>query len=120
MYNGPVPDKILVWMGASFEDLRDFPPEARRAAGYELRRIQRGLMPTDWKAMPSVGPGVNEIRLHTQVEHRVMYVAKFEEAVYVLHTFEKKSRQTREADLALARERLRQVEALRREEGRSR
>jgi phage-related protein len=77
-------------------------------------------MPTDWKSMPSVGPGVTEIRIHTHVEHRVMYVAKFEEAVYVLHAFEKRSRQTRDADLNLARERLRQVEALRLEERRSR
>ncbi len=70
--------------------------------------------------MPSVGPGVNEIRIHTRVEHRIMYVAKFEEAVYVLHAFEKRSRQTREADVSLARERLQQVAALRREERRSR
>jgi len=69
--------------------------------------------------MPSVGPGVNEIRIHTRVEHRVIYVAKFEEAVYVLHAFEKKSRQVRDADLALARERLQRVEALRREERKS-
>jgi phage-related protein len=119
LYTRPVSDKILVWMGASFEDLRDFPPEARRAAGYELRRVQHGLMPTDWKSMPSVGPGVNEIRIHTEEEHRVMYVAKFEEAVYVLHAFEKRSRQTRDTDLALGRERLKQVEALRREERRN-
>jgi phage-related protein len=115
LYNGPVSDKILVWMGVSFEDLRDFPPDARRAAGYELRRVQRGSMPTDWKPMTGVGPGVNEIRIHTRAEHRVLYVAKFEEAVYVLHAFEKKSRQTRDTDLSLARERLKQVEALRRE-----
>lgn len=70
--------------------------------------------------MPSVGSGVNEIRIHTRVEHRVMYVAKFDEAVYVLHAFEKKSRQTRDRDLTLARERLKQVEILRREERRSR
>jgi phage-related protein len=110
-----VPDKILIWMGGSFEVLRDFPEDARRAAGFELRRVQHGLMPTDWKPMPSVGPGVTEIRVHTQVEHRVLYVARFEEAIYVLHAFEKRSRQTRDTDLALARERLRQVEALRRE-----
>lgn len=77
-------------------------------------------MPTDWKPMPSIGQGVNEIRIHTSVEHRVVYVAKFEEAVYVLHAFEKKSRQTRDKDVALARERLQQVETLRREERRSR
>ena len=49
-----------------------------------------------------------------------MYVAKFDEAVYVLHAFEKKSRQTRDRDLTLARERLQQVVILRREERRSR
>jgi len=68
--------------------------------------------------MSDVGAGVNEIRIHTGTEHRVLYVAKSEEAVYVLHAFEKKSQQTREADLALARRRLKQVEALRREKGR--
>lgn len=66
--------------------------------------------------MPSVGSGVNEVRIHTRLEHRVLYVAKFEEAIYVLHAFEKKTRQTREADLTLAQERLKKVEALRREE----
>ncbi len=64
--------------------------------------------------MASVGSGVNEIRIHTRLEHRVLYVAKFEEAVYVLHAFEKKARRTREADLTLAQERLKKVEALRR------
>lgn len=73
-------------------------------------------MPADWKPLPTVGSGVNEIRIHTDLEHRVIYVAKFEEAIYVLHAFEKKSQQTRDADLNLARERLRQVLALRREE----
>lgn len=77
-------------------------------------------MPTDWKPMPSVGPGVNEIRIHTQDEHRVMYLAKFEEAIYVLHAFEKKSQQTREMDLTRTRERLKLVDALRRQERRSR
>jgi phage-related protein len=120
LYNPWVPDKILIWIGASFEDLRDFPADARRAAGYELRRVQRGLMPTDWKPMASVGPGVNEVRIRTGAEHRVLYVAKFEEAIYVLHAFEKKSRQTRDTELTLARERLKQVEALRRKERRSR
>ena len=115
LYNSPVPDKILLWIGASFEDLMEFPPDARRAAGYELRRVQRGLMPTDWRPLSGVGSGVNEARIHTGTEHRVLYVAKFEEAVYVLHAFEKKSRQTRDKDLTLARERLKQAEAFRRE-----
>jgi phage-related protein len=57
--------------------------------------------------MPSVGPGVREIRVHTRLEHRVIYIAKFEEGVYVLHAFEKKTRRTGKADIDLARSRLR-------------
>lgn len=70
-------------------------------------------MPTDWKPLPTVGSGVAEIRLRGRVEHRIIFIAKFEEAVYVLHAFEKKSRRTRKTDLDLARARLREVEALR-------
>jgi phage-related protein len=56
--------------------------------------------------MSSVGRGVQEIRVHTETEHRVLYVATFAEAVYVLHAFEKKTRRTRAADLQRARQRL--------------
>ena len=66
--------------------------------------------------MPSVGPGVNEIRVHTEVEHRVMYLAKFVEGVYVLHAFEKRARKTQKRDLDLARERFRALTARRRAE----
>jgi phage-related protein len=69
--------------------------------------VQRGLEPNDWKPMPSVGPGVQEIRIHTGAEHRVFYIAKFAEAVYVLHAFEKRRRPTSKDDLDLARHRLR-------------
>ncbi len=106
-------DKPLLWAGSSLADMRAFPAEARRMGGYQLRRVQSGLMPSDWKPMPSVGSGVNEIRIHTTVEHRVIYVAKFEEAVYVLHAFEKKSRKTPVAELATAVKRLAEVRRLR-------
>ena len=99
-------EKPLAWLGASLDDLRAFPEDARRAAGYQLGRVQQGLLPVDWKPMPTVGPGVLEIRVHTRVEHRVFYVAKFEEAVYVLHAFEKRTRQTPTSEIALARKRL--------------
>lgn len=59
--------------------------------------------------MRSVGPGVVEIRLHEQGEYRVLYVAKFAEAIYVLHAFPKKTRQTREADIEMARRNLAEV-----------
>jgi phage-related protein len=71
-------------------------------------------MPTDWKPMHTVGVGVAEIRIRGRQEHRIIFIAKFEESVYVLHAFEKKSRTTRKADLDLARSRLKEVEALRR------
>lgn len=71
-------------------------------------------MPTDWKPMPTIGAGVAEIRIRGRVEHRLIYVAKFEEAVYVLHAFGKKSQRTSVADLDLARARLKEVEAQRR------
>ncbi len=99
-------EKPLAWLGSSLADVRAFPDEARRAAGYQLGRVQQGLMPDDWKPMTTVGAGVYEIRIHTEVEHRVFYVAKYEEAVYVIHAFEKRTRQTREVEIALARKRL--------------
>jgi phage-related protein len=108
-------DKSLHWVGTSLEDLRAFPEVARREAGYQLRRVQEGLLPSDWKPMASVGAGVAEIRVHSGVEHRVFYVARFEEAIYVLHAFEKRTRQTRQADLELARRRLADVIRARRD-----
>jgi phage-related protein len=102
-------DKPLRWVGTSLEDLRAFPEAARREAGYQLRRLQQGLLPGDWKPISSVGPGVAEIRVHSGAEHRVFYVAKYEEAIYVLHAFEKRTRQTRQADLELATKRLAEV-----------
>ena len=99
-------DKAIRWQGSSMDDLRAFPEQARRAAGYQLSRVQQGLMPSDCKPMKAIGPGVYEIRIHTGVEHRVFYVAKYEDVIYVLHAFEKRTRQTRLADIALARQRL--------------
>ena len=99
-------DKVIRWLGSSLDDLRAFPEQARRDAGYQLSRVQQGLMPSDWKPMKAVGSGVYEVRIHTGVEHRVFYVAKYEDAIYVLHAFEKHTRQTRQADIALARQRL--------------
>ena len=99
-------EKSLSWLGSSLDDLRAFSDEAKRAAGYQLGRVQQGLMPDDWKPMTTVGAGVYEIRIHTGLEHRVFYVAKYEEAIYVIHAFEKRTLQTRAADIAVARKRL--------------
>ena len=105
-----------MWLGSSLEDLRGFPEEARRTAGYQLRRVQEGLESNDWKAMADIGPGVKEIRLHTGAEHRVFYVARFAEAVYVLHAFEKKAQKTPKRDLELSQKRYRDLVEARRKE----
>jgi len=114
LYIPRVADKPIVWVGSSLGAVRAFPADARRAAGYQLRRVQFGLMPSDHKPLPSISSGVLEIRIHTRTEHRIVYLAKFEEVVYVLHAFEKKTRKTSRADIALVRDRLGQVAALRR------
>ena len=98
--------KPVIWLGDSREAIRGFPDEARQITGFQLWRVQRGLEPNDWKPMPDVGLGVQEIRIHTGAEHRVFYLAKFTEAVYVLHAFEKRTRRTSKDDIDLARNRL--------------
>lgn len=109
--------KTLRWVGRSLEDLCDFPRDARREAGHQLHLVQLGLDPDDWRRMKSVGPGVVEIRIHNDAEHRVFYVAKYPEAVYVLHAFEKKSQKTALRDIELGRQRLRELRQWRQEEG---
>jgi phage-related protein len=95
--------KALNFIGTSLDDLRIFPDEARRAAGFELYAIQCGLEPNDWRPMPTIGLGVKEIRLHVLGEWRIIFVAKFKDTVYVLHSFQKKGRKTSPKDIDLAR-----------------
>jgi phage-related protein len=101
--------KPLNFVGSSLDDLRNFPDEARRAAGFELRAVQSGLEPNNWKPMPVIASGVNEIRIRALGEWRIIYVAKFHDAVYVLHAFQKKTRKTSQHDIDLARERYGQI-----------
>jgi phage-related protein len=72
------------------EDLRKFPDQARRAAGFNLRAVQNGLKPVDWKPLPQIGRGVKEIRIHLVGEWRVIYLANLRDAIYVLHALERK------------------------------
>jgi len=102
-----VSDKPLVWLGNTRRDIRMFPADARRRSGFQLRRVQQGLDPDDWKPMTSVGPGVREIRIQTELAHRVFYLATFDEAVYVLHAFEKRTRKTPPHEVKPARDRYR-------------
>lgn len=84
--------KKLAFIGRALDELKDFPLEARQSAGYQLDKVQNGEVLADWKAVPGAGPGVKEIRIwESQGTYRVIYVARYEEAVYVLHAFSKKS-----------------------------
>lgn len=98
--------KDLLFYASTREDLRAWPEDARRVVGHELLQVQRGLAPSDFKPMPTVGLGVYEIRVRTALQHRVFYVARFDEAVYVLHVFEKRSRKTPRTEIELGRARL--------------
>lgn len=97
--------KRLVWLGSSRGSVSSFPADARREIGYELYQVQQGLEPSDWKALSNAGPGVYEIRVHTDNEYRAMYVTKFTEAIYVLHAFVKKTSRMSERDAAIIRKR---------------
>ena len=101
--------KPVKWLGNSREDIRDFPVDPRREAGYQLERVQAGKDPADWKPMPSVGLGVKEIRVRDGGAFRVIYVARFAEAVYVLHAFQKKANKTPKPDIEIARRRFREL-----------
>lgn len=101
--------KLVTWLGNSRKAVQAFPELARSAVGRELFLVQQGLTPSDWKPMGSIGPGVVEIRIHTAQEFRVIYIARFEEVIYVLHAFEKRTQKIRTLDLDLARKRLGQL-----------
>jgi phage-related protein len=98
--------KAIEFRGSSLDDLRAFPLAARRESGHQLNQVQSGHEPDDWKPMSSVGRGVKEIRIRDATgAFRVIYIAKFADAVYVLHCFQKKTEKTRKADLDLAAKR---------------
>lgn len=102
--------KDVVFVERAGDDLRGFPLDARQRAGYQLYLVQMGLDPSDWKPMASIGPGCREIRVRAAAgAYRVVYVVAIGEAVYVLHCFQKKARQTTKADIDLARQRYTQV-----------
>ena len=98
--------KPVSFLGDSRDAIRSFPDGARREAGFQIDRVQRGLDPDDWKPMKTVGPGVREIRVRDATgAFRVIYIATLADAVYVLHAFQKKSQQTAKMDIELARAR---------------
>jgi phage-related protein len=102
--------KAVEFPGDSLARLRNFPPNARRTAGYQIDRVQRGLEPDDWKPMQAVGPGVREIRIRDlSGSFRVIYLAALPDRIVVLHAFQKKAQRTAKQDIDLAARRFRQL-----------
>jgi phage-related protein len=102
-------DKPICWIGRAKEELLGFPDDARRRAGFELWSIQNGEAPSDFKPMQSVGKGVEEIRIRLDDAYRIFYVARFKEAIYVLHAFQKKTQKTAPSDIQLGQQRYKQM-----------
>jgi phage-related protein len=99
--------KPVIFLGDSLERLRGFPENARRQAGFQLDRLQRGLAPDDFKPMGTAGKGVEELRVRdASGAYRVIYIARLRDGVYVLHAFKKTARKTPRADIELAQARL--------------
>lgn len=108
-------EKEIRWIGSAYDDLLAFPDDARRTAGFQLSKVQTGLEPEDWRPFDGVGAGTREIRIReSNGIYRVMYIAKFEEAIYVLHCFQKKTQATSKQDKDIAEARYRAVISLRR------
>ena len=102
--------KKIVFLGDSLEALKSFPLSAKREAGYQLDKVLHGFEPNDWKPMSSIGNGVSEIRVRDSSGiFRVMYVAKLESTVYVLHAFNKKTQKTSKKDIELTKKRLKTI-----------
>lgn len=98
--------KPISFLGDSLKSLRSFPEDARQDAGYQLDKIQRGEQPDDFKPMPGIGKGVEEIRIWDDSgTYRIVYTARLPDAVYVLHAFQKKTQATSKQDIEAAKTR---------------
>ena len=102
--------KPICFLGDSLKCLREFPEDARQDAGYQLDVVQRGGQPDDFKPMPTIGKGVEELRVRDDAgTYRVIYTARVADAVYVLHAFQKKTQATPKHELDVARQRYTQL-----------
>jgi len=102
----------IQWLGSSFRNFGRLPIDAQNEISLQLREVQRGFQPLDWKPMKSVGVGVKEIRVRIRNDiFRAIYLAKYSDVIYVLHIFQKKSGNTKNRDIDIARRRFRSIVA---------
>jgi phage-related protein len=105
-------DAVIAWEGDSKEAISSFPDGARYNLGFDLRLLQQGQQPTDYRPMSSIGPGVFELRDQDErAWYRVIYLSRVRGVIHVLHCFEKRSRETPMKDINTARQRLKAVRA---------
>src|SRR5690242_11269509 len=97
--------KPVHFMGSSRDDLRGLSVEARESAGYQLFKVQQGKEPDDWKPLSTIGAGSTKSECGPKWELQSALRSEFDEAVYVLHVFEKRSQRTPKDDIYLARQR---------------
>ena len=102
--------KPVSFIGNSLDEVRSFPDSARREVGFQIDRLQRGLDPDDWKPLKTIGAGVREIRVRdASGAIRVIFIATLQDAIYILHAFQKKTEATSKRDLDLATARFREL-----------
>lgn len=105
-------DAVIAWEGDSREVISSFPDAAKYNFGFDLRLLQQGQQPTDYRPMSSIGPGVFELRDQDErAWYRVIYLSRSHDTIHVLHCFEKRSRETPMKEINTARQRLKAVRA---------
>src|SRR6267154_4797839 len=105
-------EAVIAWEGDTKEVISAFPDEVKYNLGFDLRLLQQGQQPTDYRSMSSVGRGVYELRDQDERSwYRVIYLSRVRDVIHVLHCFEKRSRETPMKEINTARQRLRVVRA---------
>lgn len=105
--------EVRFWPDKLTEEIKDnWPVEVRKEGGFQLGRVQQGLEPNNYRLMPAIGAGVKEIKLQDRdkSQYRLIYIAKFDEAIYVFHVItKKKTEATSQRDIELAKKRLGEI-----------
>jgi phage-related protein len=100
----------VIWLGDSLEVLRNFPTGIKAVLGGDLFRLQVGVAPRNFEPMVTVGRGVRELRARDRSgQYRAIYVVRKRQGIFILHTFQKKSRKTSKQDIEIARKRFREI-----------
>src|SRR5882757_5957494 len=110
--SGTPENAVIAWEGDSREVLQSFPDGVKQNLGFELWLLQQGERPRDYRPLPSIGTGVFELRDQDERGwYRVVYLSRIDDVIYVLHCFEKKSREMPTRDFQKSKQRFSAVKA---------